>query len=86
LLRLTRMIELLAVVSGLLVLGSSLYALWSKDLLACAIALGVAGLGATAYFLVLQAPDVAMAEAAVGAGVVPLILVVAISRTKRQEE
>ena len=80
------MIELLAVVSGLLVLGSSLYALTSKDLLASAIALGVAGLGETAYFLVLQAPDVAMAEAAVGAGVVPLILVVAISRTKRQEE
>ena len=80
------MIELLAIISGLLVLMGSLYALWSKDMLASAIALGVSGLGATAYFLILHAPDVAMAEAAVGAGIVPLILVVAISKTERNEK
>ncbi len=80
------MIELLAIISGLLVLGGSLYALWSKDMLASAIALAVSGLGATAYFLILHAPDVAMAEAAVGAGIVPLILVVTISKTERNEK
>ena len=80
------MIELLAILAGILVLGGSLYALLSKDMLASAIALGVSGLGATAYFLILHAPDVAMAEAAVGAGIVPLILVVTISKTERNEK
>jgi multicomponent Na+:H+ antiporter subunit B len=79
-------IEIIAGISGLLILASSLYAIWSKDMLASAIALGVAGLAATAYFLALQAPDVAMAEAAVGAGIVPLILVVTISQTQRHEK
>ena len=77
------MIELLA---GILILASSAYALYSKDMLASVIALAVAGLGATIYFLALHAPDVAMAEAAVGAGIVPLILVVTISRTQRHEK
>ena len=80
------MIELIAGITGLIILGSSLYAIWTRDMLASAIALGVSGLAATAYFLVLQAPDVAMAEAAVGAGIVPLILIVTISKTERNEK
>lgn len=77
------MIELVA---GLIVIVSSAYAIWSKDMLASVVALAVAGLGATLYFLALQAPDVAMAEAAVGAGIVPLIIVVALSKTSRHEK
>ncbi|MFH0817657.1 MAG: hydrogenase subunit MbhD domain-containing protein [Candidatus Micrarchaeota archaeon] len=80
------MIELIAGITGLIILASSLYAIWTKDMLASAIALGVSGLAATAYFLVLHAPDVAMAEAAVGAGIVPLILIVTISKTERNEK
>ncbi len=79
-------VEVLAILSGLIVMGSCLYALWSKDMLASTIALGAAGLAATAYFLVLHAPDVAIAEAAVGAGIVPLIMLVAISKTSRYEK
>lgn len=76
------MIEYLA---GVIIALSSAYAIYTKDMLASAVALGIAGLGATLYFLALQAPDVAMAEAAVGAGIVPLILVVALSKTERHE-
>jgi energy-converting hydrogenase B subunit D len=73
-------------IAGLIVLVSSVYAIWTKDMLASAVALGAAGLGAVAYFLILQAPDVAIAEAAVGAGIVPLIIVVTISKTQRHEK
>jgi uncharacterized MnhB-related membrane protein len=76
------MIELAA---GLLVLIASAYAIWARDLLASAISLSVAGFSAAAYFLVLQAPDVAMAEAAVGAGIIPLVIVVSIAKTRREE-
>jgi len=77
------MIDLLMI---LVVMAASAYALWSKDLVASVLGLGVAGAASTAYFFILQAPDVAMAEAAVGVGLIPLIFFIAISKTQRFEE
>ncbi len=74
------------IIAGTTVLISSAYAVWTKDMLSSAIALGVAGFAAAMYFLALQAPDVAIAQAAVGAGVVPLILIVTITKTQRNEK
>ncbi|MFH1447820.1 MAG: hydrogenase subunit MbhD domain-containing protein [Candidatus Micrarchaeota archaeon] len=73
------------IIAGSIVLASSAYAVWTKDMLASAIALGVAGFATALYFLALHAPDVAMAEAAVGAGIVPLILIATLSKTERME-
>lgn len=77
---------MIALLAGLIIIASAIYAIWTKDMLASVIALGITGLASTAYFLMLHAPDVAMAEAAVGAGIVPLILVVTISKTQRNEK
>jgi uncharacterized MnhB-related membrane protein len=64
----------------------SLLAVRSKDLLKAAIYLGVVSMCLAATFLVLQAPDIAITEAAVNAGLSTLIYVIAIKKTRRQEE
>jgi len=57
-----------------------------KDLLAAVIAAALVSLIAAILFYMLQAPDVAMAEAAIGAALTAAIFVIAIRRTKRYEE
>ena len=57
-----------------------------KDLLNAVIASCMVSLIAAILFYFLQAPDVAMAEAAIGAALVTAVFVIAIKRTKRFEE
>jgi energy-converting hydrogenase B subunit D len=56
-----------------------------KDLLNAVIASGGVNLCAALLFYFLQAPDVAMAEASIGAALVTAIFVIAIRRTQREE-
>lgn len=51
-----------------------------------AIPLSVFGLALTVLFVVLQAPDVALSQLAVGAVVVPLMVMLAIRAVRRQAE
>ncbi|HNR24739.1 MAG TPA: DUF4040 domain-containing protein [Candidatus Bipolaricaulis anaerobius] len=69
----------------LIVVGSVL-AVWLKDLLASVIALGGSSLLLSLEFYLLQAPDVAIAEAGVGAALTTAIFVLAIRKTQRKEE
>lgn len=57
-----------------------------KDLISSAIVAGIVSLIAAILFYFLQAPDVAMAEAAIGAALTTAIFIFAIKKTKRQEE
>jgi len=57
-----------------------------KDLISAVIAAALVSLVATILFYFLQAPDVAMAEAAIGAALTAAIFIIAIRRTKRYEE
>jgi energy-converting hydrogenase B subunit D len=57
-----------------------------KDLLSAVISSCMVSLIAAILFYLLQAPDVAMAEAAIGAALVTTVFVIAIIRTKRHEE
>ncbi|HKJ68234.1 MAG TPA: hydrogenase subunit MbhD domain-containing protein [bacterium] len=57
-----------------------------KDLVNAVIAAALVSLIAAILFYFLQAPDVAMAEAAIGAALVTAIFIVAIRRTERVEE
>lgn len=70
---------------GLMLLVAVL-SLASWDLLATIILLAVFSLLCAVVFYYLHAPDVAITEAAVGAGVSTLILVWAVKRTVRKEE
>ncbi|MFP4000292.1 MAG: hydrogenase subunit MbhD domain-containing protein [Thermoplasmata archaeon] len=56
-----------------------------KDLISAAIALGASSLLLSLQFFLLRAPDVAIAEAAVGAALTTAIFVFAIKSTERRE-
>ncbi len=67
-------------------LGLAIYAVETKDLLAAVVAAGFVSLVASIVYLYLQAPDVAMTEAAIGAGLTTLIFIIAIRKTERYEK
>ena len=70
----------------LLMLVGAVAACVFKDLLSAIIAAALVSLITAVLFYFLQAPDVAMAEAAVGAALTTAIFVVAIRRTNRYEQ
>ncbi len=74
------------VLNLVLIVACSVLALWLKDLLASVIALGASSLLLSLQFYLLQAPDVAIAEAGVGAALTTAIFVLAIRKTRRKEE
>jgi len=70
----------------ILLLISAFLSLQSRNLLNAVIFLAVFSLLSSLLFYNLHAPDVAIAEASIGAGVATFLLVVVISKTKRTEE
>ena len=56
-----------------------------RDLMNAVIACAAVSLIASVLFYMLDAPDVAMAEAAIGAGLTTAIFVLAIRKTERYE-
>ena len=69
-----------------LMLVAAVAALLFKDLISAVIASCMVSLIASILFYLLQAPDVAMAEASIGAALVTAIFIIAIRRTRRYEE
>ncbi|MFX1518105.1 MAG: hydrogenase subunit MbhD domain-containing protein [Promethearchaeota archaeon] len=80
------LIEIIHIVLPILIVSSSIFAIYLKDLLAAAIALAAMSLLLSFEFFILQAPDVAIAEAGVGACLTTAILIIAIKATKRMED
>jgi uncharacterized MnhB-related membrane protein len=81
------MIEMIAhalVLLGLIV--SALLVYWFKDLLAAALAAGLFSFLISLEFYILQAPDVAISQAGIGAGLTTAIFIIAIRSTQRFEE
>ena len=78
--------ELIHFAIPLLIIIASVVAILWRDLLASVIALAAMSLLLSLEFYILQAPDVAIAEAGVGACLTTAILVLAIKGTKRKED
>lgn len=57
----------------------------SRDLLFSVIFLSAVSLSTALLFFLLSAPDIAMTEAAVNTGIVTLIYIIAIKKTRRSE-
>ncbi len=70
----------------LVLIGTAVYAVRQRDLLYAVIATGVISLALTAQFLVLQAPDVALTEAAIGVALTTIIFIITIRNTVRYED
>ena len=79
-------LELVHIIIPILIIVASIFAVLFKDLLAAAIAVAAMSLLLSLEFYILQAPDVAIAEAGVGACLTTAILVIAIRATKRMED
>jgi len=70
----------------LVMIAAAVLAVRSRDLMNAVVACALVSLIASIIFFFLQAPDVAMAEAAIGAGLTTAIFIFAINRTVRHEE
>lgn len=70
----------------ILMVGAAIYAIVQKDLLYAVIATGVISLILSALFLLLQAPDVALTEAAIGVALTTIIFIITIRNTVRHED
>ncbi len=58
----------------------------TKDLLSAVIIFSVYSLMMSVLWLILKTPDVALTEAAIGAGVTSILFIAVISRTQRYEK
>ncbi len=79
---LVQIVQLLVLI-GLMMTGAAVIIF--KDLISAAIALGASSLLLSLQFFILRAPDVAIAEAAVGAALTTAIFIFAIKSTERKE-
>ena len=80
------MLELLIFLLCGSILASGLLAVCLKSLMAAMVSAGLASLFAAVCYLLLAAPDVAMAEASIGSGLSTLIFLYAIRRTSDAKE
>jgi len=76
---------ILILVLLVLMIAASVYAVRQKDLLYAVIATGIISLILSILFYLLQAPDVALTEAAIGVAVTTIIFVITIRNTERME-
>jgi len=70
----------LVLVIVVVMLASAVAVLLLKDFLAALAAFSVVSLGLSVLFVILRAPDVAMTEAAIGAGLSSLLFALALRR------
>lgn len=75
------MLEILLLVVCVSILVAGVLAVSLDNLLAAMVSSGLASLFAAVSFLLLAAPDVAMAEAAIGSGLVTFVFLYAIRKT-----
>lgn len=80
------MIWLLNIALLVLLVATAIAAVQSRDLLAAVIILSVYSFIMAILYTQLNAPDVGLTEAAVGAGATTLLFIIAIRRTSRREE
>jgi len=74
------------IVIPILIIIASAFAIVFKDLIAAAIAVAAMSLLLSLEFYILQAPDVAIAEAGIGACLTTAILIISIRATRQEEE
>lgn len=75
------MLDLLTLLVSICALVGGILAVSLSNVLAASISAGLASLSASVIFLLLAAPDVAMAEAAIGSGLGTFILLYTIHKT-----
>jgi energy-converting hydrogenase B subunit D len=73
------------ILSGFLLIGllaSAALVVWVRGVINAVVSSAVAGIFLTLLFFYLQAPDVALSEAAVGAVAVPMVMLVSLAKIR----
>jgi uncharacterized MnhB-related membrane protein len=65
---------------------ASIFSVYQKDLLLAVLGTSAVSVVLSALYFILQAPDVALTEAAIGVALTTVIFVITIKKTKRYEE
>jgi uncharacterized MnhB-related membrane protein len=73
------------IVLVIMTIGAAVYAVVSKNLLYAVVSTGVVSLGLSLMFFILQAPDVALTEAAIGVALTTIIFIITIRNTTIKE-
>jgi uncharacterized MnhB-related membrane protein len=77
---------IIVIILTVILILAAIFVIKSKDLVAAVVASAVVSLIASIYFYILQAPDVALTEAAIGVGLSTVIFMITIRKTRRDEE
>ena len=80
------LVTLLVILGAIILILTAIYVISSKNLLVATIASSIISLILSVFCFVLQAPDVALTEAAIGVALTTIIFVVTIRNTKEKEE
>jgi energy-converting hydrogenase B subunit D len=80
------MLELLVFLLCGSILASGILAVCLQNLMAAVVSAGLSSLFAAVCYVLLAAPDVAMAEAAIGSGLATIIFLYAIRKTSTAED
>lgn len=75
----------LPVIMLLLVAAVGTVVVLTREPVRQSVLLSVYGLALTMFFLVMQAPDVALSQLVIGAAVVPLMVLLAIAKARRRQ-
>ena len=78
-------ILILLIVMAIILIGAAVYSILQKDLLFAVLGTGIVSLILSVFFYLLQAPDVAITEAAIGIALTTIIFVITIRNTTRDE-
>lgn len=78
--------SVILILLSIVMLVTAVISLYFRDLLASIVSYSVMSLVLTVMFFHLDAPDVAIAEAGIGAALTVCIFVIAIKLTRRREE
>ncbi len=74
------------IIMGILLLATAIFAITHRDLLFAVMATGIISLILSLFFYLLQAPDVALTEAAIGIALTTIIFVITNRNTTRDED
>jgi len=79
-------LTVIIVLGALVLVAAAIFAIHKKDLILATVATSIISLVLSVFFFILQAPDVALTEAAIGVALTTIIFVVTIKNTKRFED
>jgi uncharacterized MnhB-related membrane protein len=71
---------------AVLMIAAAIYSVMQRDLLYATLGTSIISLILSAFFYLLQAPDVALTEAAIGVALTTIVFVITIRNTERYEE